>query len=839
MNTHKQASFSGGEFSPALWARADVTRYATGLKLCKNFFVKRQGGVDNRAGTSYVTTVKDSTQPIRTIDWIFNSTQSYILEFGSKYMRIHQNGAPVLVGTLAAWSTVTAYNVGDLVSNSGVNYYCIVANTNNVTTNPAFWYPLTGNIYEIPTPYVTADLPSLDYSQSADVMTLTQHNYPPMELSRFGQTDWTLAAINYGPSIATPTNFSGTNTTAGFAKNSWYVTAVDLAGQESLAAVWTSNTRVIAAFPVTLTWNSVPGAVQYKLYKGISPYSGTGTFDSGLTAADGVLGLISTQASTGFIDDATPVPDPAFQPTNSTARNPFLGVGNYPAVCLYSQQRRMFGRTDNNPETIFCSYIGAYSNFENYLINTDAETLQFTLSGRQVNEIRHLAESRQTLALTIGSEWSINGDQAGVLRSTSINAKQQTYHGASIVRPLNISNQLMYIQARGSIVRLLGFDSSGDGYDGEDLTIYSAHLFDGFTIVDWAYQQVPNSIIWCVRSDGVVMSMTYIREQQMIAWTQHDFGGIVENVTVIPEGTEDAVYFVVNRTINGATARYIERMNTRNFTDIRNAIFMDAALSYDGRSSDGSTMTLSGGTTWAYTETLTLTSSVAKFLPGDVGGQIFLTAADGTVIRFAINAYTSSTIVTGKATENVPANLQGVATSIWSKALASFSGLSHLEGQQVSVIGDAFVVASPNNIAYPIVVVAGGAITLPAPYAVVHVGLPITSDFQTLDIETPSGETLEDKKKLITAVTLYVQSSRGIWAGSDIPAGDDPLEELEEFQLRNQETMDEPTNLTTGAIDVNIPSDWTDSGSIFVRQVDPLPLSILAAIATGMIPGGQ
>ena len=104
----------------------------------------------------------------------------------------------------------------------------------------------------------------------------------------------------------------------------------------------------------------------------------------------------------------------------------------------------------------------------------------------------------------------------------------------------------------------LPFESNG--YRGNDLTIFASHLFDLFTLSDWDYQQVPNSIVWIVRNDGQVLGLTYIPEQQILGWHHHDFGDdLAENVATIPEGNEDLPYFVVNRTINGTTKRYIER----------------------------------------------------------------------------------------------------------------------------------------------------------------------------------------------------------------------------------------------------------------------------------------
>ena len=151
---------------------------------------------------------------------------------------------------------------------------------------------------------------------------------------------------------------------------------------------------------------------------------------------------------------------------------------------------------------------------------------------------------------------------------------------------------MLFVQARGSIVRDFAFDFLVNGYRGSDLTIFSSHLVEGYTIADWAYAQTPNSIVWMARSDGTLLGLTYIKEQQILGWHRHDFAGAVENVCVVPEGNEDVLYLVINRTIDGDTVRYIERMNTRTISPtesfagtpgIVDFLGMDCALIYDGR----------------------------------------------------------------------------------------------------------------------------------------------------------------------------------------------------------------------------------------------------------------
>ena len=182
--------------------------------------------------------------------------------------------------------------------------------------------------------------------------------------------------------------------------------------------------------------------------------------------------------------------------------------------------------------------------------------------------------------------------------------------------------------------------------------------------------------------------------------------------------------------------------------------------------------------------------------------------------------------------------MQSVAITSWGKAVDTFSGLDHLEGEDVSVFADGFVVASANNAAYETVTVSSGSITLSKPRVVVHVGLPITADVETLDIDTVDGETLTDKKELITEVHAYVEKTRGVFAGSEPPSDDstDPLEGLFEFKGRNEENYESPVTLKTDVIDINIKSDWSPGGRVFIRQVDPVPLTLLSIVPSGFVP---
>lgn len=924
MASFKYISFAGGEIAPALWGRVDQVKYATGLRTCKNFWVMRHGGLANRPGTAFLAEVKDSTEKVRLIPFVFNPSQTYVLEFGDQYMRVYRNGAQVMDGE---------------------------------------------NPYEIATPYVEADLPGLQYVQSADVVTLVHPNYAPRELKRTGHTSWTLSTIAFGPSIAAPTglasdsagttyyykvtavdaetgeeslpssvagsssqtstltwepvsaseekNFEGEDWTVLYFRSSmgaettsqnWQSFKQQSGGSKALSQVkgffrnlggsyeanihceiWSAskaakigNTVSLAGITIgsgewltfdfsgqsidleddTEYWIKWYGAYDYALQIGAleqrfsteNKYA-NGQFDKTGDGADTGLGDLvfevvfsgeTAQAGTyniyklkngryGWIgvSDSASFTDNSFEPdlldTPPVDRQPFAGIGNYPSTTSYYQQRRIFANTLNNPEGVWASRSGLPRNFMVSTPLQDDDAVTFSLVGRQVNEVRHLLEVGKLVAFTASGEYSIEGDPAGILVPGGVNPKQHTANGSGSLPPLVVDGSALYVQARGSVVRDLAFNFDTDGYRGNELSIFAAHLIDGYTIVDWAYQQIPHSIVWAVRDDGVLLGLTYIREHQVFGWHRHEFDGFVESVCVVPEGTEDALYLVVRRTIDGEEVRYVERMHTRQVDDIVDAVFLDCSLTYDGRNTGATTMTLSGGTTWTHGESLDLESSEAFFAESDIGNAIHLTL-NGDTVRCAITAFTDDQNVTVNPHKTVPEGMRDAALATWSRAVDEVAGLDHLEGKAVSIFADGFVVANPNNPAYVERTVSGGTVSLDKPYAVIHVGLPITATMETLNIDSLQGPSLADKKKHVSKVTALVESSRGIWAGIDEDG-------LTEYKARNDEGYDDPVALTTGTVDINIQPEWNSTGKVMIRQVDPLPLSILSVIPSGFIAG--
>jgi hypothetical protein len=207
-------SFAGGEVTPEFFGRLDDVKNQTGLALARNFIIKPHGPAANRGGTRFVDKVKDSTKKTRVIPFVFAQDQALVIELGAGYFRFHALGATILTPAATAWSGATAYVIGDLASRLGVTYYCLVAHTNQQPPNATYWYPIPSTAYEIPNPYAEADLATIKYVQSNDIITFVHTNYPPAELRRYGNTDWVYAPINFGSVLAAPASVSATATPA-------------------------------------------------------------------------------------------------------------------------------------------------------------------------------------------------------------------------------------------------------------------------------------------------------------------------------------------------------------------------------------------------------------------------------------------------------------------------------------------------------------------------------------------------------------------------------------------------------------------------------------------------
>ena len=498
----------------------------------------------------------------------------------------------------------------------------------------------------------------------------------------------------------------------------------------------------------------------------------------------------------------------------------------YPAAVTYYQQRKVFGGTLQSPDGIWTSKTGSFNDFGQTNPVLDDDSVVYKLASSQVNPIRHLLQLDKLLVLTQGAVWATGtGNNTDVLTPGNIGVKLQSYQGVSTLPPIGIGGAALYVQHLGQVVRDMNYQWANDAYTGQNLTAKGSHLVEGHTMVEWAFQQAPLNVVWMVRDDGVLLGLTYLREQEVAAWHHHDTDGLYESVCCVTEGGEDVLYVTVKRTIGGATKRYIERFATRLVTDINDAFFVDSGVTYDNRNVGSNTITMSGGTLYDSTEEITLTASGATFVyPGtsDVGDQIVVTDVAGVAYQVTITSTFSTTVAKGRPVSTIPTALRTPGTA-WSWARNTLPGLGHLEGKSVMVLAD-------GNVAGPFTVVSG-AVTLVTPAVKAHAGLAYTSDLETLPLAPSQQESLRGSFKLVNVLRAILLESRSIWAGPD---------ETKLYESKTRAVagaFQQPPNLTTGVVEIRLASTWNRNGTCFVRHTLPTPIGILALMPEVSVGG--
>lgn len=639
----------------------------------------------------------------------------------------------------------------------------------------------------------------------------------------------------------------------------------------------------------TVTWNAVTGAVKYAVYRA---KGGSGDF-----------GFLGETTELTYTDNTTAetLTDLDLQPP--VARNPFRVAGDFPGAVGYYQQRRVFGGSTNNPDTSYYSQTGNHNNMTRARPQQADDAITATLSAREVNQVRHYVPGTDLIILTDGAEWRIHSGDSSDFSAETLKQDPQSSWGSSHLQPIVAGKTILYVQENNIAIRSLGYTLAEDGYNGTDLTLLASHLFDDATIVSWGYTRSPDPVTHVVRSDGKAAAMTFDQDQEVLGWGSWDTKGKFEwCVGMRPSSTEvhDAAYFVVKRTINGNTVRFIERIASRRWTDVQDAFFVDSGLTLDSPIaitgataadpvvvtaashgfSDGDEVDIEGiewtaqfdasdnetnpdqlnGRRYFVADktanTITLVTNehgkditaITKADPGVVtapahglsdGDIIALhgiagmteandniykvankttdtfelnTAADATVDTSAFTTYTGGGRV--YHAEDGSSFQAYVESGNVRKAVDTITGLNHLEGEELVILANGNVVLEKT--------VSGGAVTLDTKASRVHAGLKYISDLETLDIEAPEG-TIQGRISKISTVTIRFKDSRGLLFGPD-------TDDLIEMKQRENEDWGTPTGLLTGDREVRLQPDWKANGRIFLRQNQPLPMTILAII---------
>lgn len=874
-----QGSFNAGEFSPRLDGRQDIAKYGSACSRVENFIPLIQGPAMRRGGTRMVVETKDSTARSWLVRFEFNTAQAYQVEFGNNYLRFCANHGQVIVSGAAAYSGATTYAIGDVAISGGVNYYCIAPTIANAPPNPSFWYPMpAGNIYEIPSPWTTADLTDADgmfrlrFVESADVMYIVSAGYAPRKLSRLTVSSFVLTTVQPSGGPFKAENITSTTVYASAAAGAVTLTAsANIFAAGNVGSLFQLSQKSVLDVKAWEAGKAITlGALRHSDGKnyvalnaattgGNKPTHSTGAVYDGDTGVqwqyqDPGFGCVLITGYTSPLIVSGTVVSPF--PSNPTSQLPAncVGSGNastrwnfsdwssiegWPTHVGLFRARLCFGRK----QRVWQSVAGDYETFtardQDGLVTTDM-AITTDLQSTKVNDMQWMeANSSSIDALVVGTAGS-----EFVIKSMTENSVYGTDNNTSVMistlgskncQPVHVGNVLLFLQRAGSKLRDVSYDFFSNQFQSVDQSVLAEHI-PKIGMTQLAFQQEPYSLIWGVRSDGLLTCMTYSREQYPDAphggWHRHPIGGagIVESISVspAPDSSRDELWMIVRRTINGVTRRYIEYMEweRRPNDNPLDQFYVDAGLTLDNTAllitgNSGCTLTLGVGALTAHATGIVATAATAIFQASDVGREIHTSYSvandEGNLTWYTskalITAYTSPTQVT--TTINAAFVSLSFAASAWRMTVTTITGLGYLEGQVVDVLTD--------GAAHPQRTVTGGSISLQVTASRLQVGLPCPAKLRTMRLNAGAQDgTSQGKKTRVNQTTIRLLATGSLRYGAK-------FSDMFDIDLRTGSSlMNNAPPLFTGDVTVDWPGEFDTSPYLCFQTNQPLACMLVA-----------
>lgn len=590
----------------------------------------------------------------------------------------------------------------------------------------------------------------------------------------------------------------------------YQVTAVDEDGRESAPSTTASSTlnvlSVRGAFN-TISWSAVATAVRYKVYK----------------KASGLFGYIGETEDLTF-DDKNIAPDLGRTPPISDGTI----VGQYPGAIGGYEQRLFLAATQARPQTIWASKAGSELDFS-YTLPVQADNrIKLQLDSSQAQTVKHMIALRDLIVLTQSGEWRLRASDDGALTPASVFARQEGFVGASDVQPVALNDAVVYVAHRGGHVRKTFFDSRRAGFAGQDASLRAAHFFDELTVTSLSAAKAPFPLVWATSSDGSLLGLTFIPEEQVEGWHKHTLeGASFLCAASVPEFDSDVLYAAVKRLDqNGNVVYTIERMQETDVTDVAEAACLDghastyqATLShpYSARLRILQQTSLSAGQTVEIQgRNSSDTDFEVVFDSSDVGDEVEFTLNE-VRYRARITVYNSASSVNAKLLSAVPSSgTLSFAETQWKFLRKRVYCAPYWAGQQVTVVSDGQVTkltasASPQ--------IDSAFVDLTEAASNVHVGASYVCDLQTLPVAVQIEGVGAGREKNVDRAWLRVYETSGLYVGPD------------------DASLVPVTNLQTGATLQNgekrtlISPSWNEDGQILVRQTQPYPASVLSISA--------
>jgi hypothetical protein len=806
-------------------------------------------------------------------------------------------------------------------------------------------------VYTLATPWHAVDLALLKFTQSGDTITIVHPSYPPYDLVRISDTDWTVTPTTFSTAAVAPASCTVTATVQPNGTTTWpaayayCVTTVDPNGQESIASpignVTNSVDIAATAGSLIVTWPPATGAAYYNIYRAPTSYNtqpgntsnalpvpvgsifsfvgtsfGTTFVDSNITpdftqvppthqnpfAPGQILAVITGTAGTGYTTAALTVTtstgsgliaapvisgggvvawivqdagsgylstDTCSVTGTGTGATATLSVGpqtgTYPGTVAYFQQRRVYASTLNNPDTYYMTQPGSYQNMDTSIPVMATDAIVGTPWGTQVNGVQFMVPMPGGLVVLTGlGAYQVGGSGSSALNPQPITpssqqATPQAFNGcSSVVPPITVDYDILYVQSKGSIVLDLAWNYWINIYTGTDITEFSGHLFASYTLSQWAWCREPYKVAWAVRNDGVLLSLTFVKPQQVQGWARHDTLGQFVSVASVTELPVDALYCVVARptAANGSGyVYYVERMDNRLWSSTEDPWCVDCGLQYP-MPAPNATLTIG----LPVSGVSAVSASAAVFGSGAVGSVLRALGGIGTVTASGTSttATVSWSLPPSGYTPNDPnGNLLPAVSGTWTLTVPvqTVTGLRHLAGLTVTGLADGVPIA-------PQVVTAAGTIALPVAASNIKVGLPFTPQVQLPYLDPGTAPTVQGRRKTITAVTGRFDASAMIQFGSNQPDGAAQVPAVIAPAWTGMVAAADPGTpytspggasvvpLSTGDIRIPIGADWNKRGQVAFQQVNALPMNLTAVMpeylegdtpeaAYGAAPGGQ
>jgi hypothetical protein len=606
------------------------------------------------------------------------------------------------------------------------------------------------------------------------------------------------------------------------------ITSASFISSGTTSTIWeVTGVALVSAGSITGVGNSTP--TNPATPNSISAPGGTLDMGFGISFTWGVVQVIPIVQGFGY--SSAPAVTFSAGAAAATAVISGAGAGN-PGCPGFIQERLVFAGQSKAVQSFNMSQPASFFNFNTSNPAQPADAISASIIAEDLNDIRWLqALPSGLLAGTGKGAWLINGG-GGIstqvpITPTNVTAQAQSFNGVNDLKPLKVNFDLLYVTNKGNYVRDLSYNIYVQVLTGTDISVLSNHLFFGFTLSDWCFAEEPFKTVWAVRNDGQMLSLAYVKEQDLIGWAHHDTNGQYKSVCSVIEttanGVVDAVYYIVQRLINGITVQYVERMADRYFPyGAEDSWSVDCGLQTVPQVSPTTTLTITGAAN-AVGNSVTLSDAIGTPFTSTMASNNWIVRAGGGI--YSVTAFTSSSQVTATVVR-VPTQVNAYTNSaypvggysIW-QPVSTVTGLTQLAGQTVIGVADGAAIG-------PLSVSASGSVALGVTATKVTLGLVYTPDMQTLPLDL--GEpTVQGKRKKITAMTILAADTLGLQAGKTF----NTLVTMKDFQLNGipstSSGVAKVTDLVNGYGRTIIDQDWDTAGSYCVRQNLPYPATLL------------